>query len=1005
MKSSQNKQKGFFAISLKPNATDLLVGAALRLFAANFSLRPSLRKYLKSADGWINFAVGICTEDKSVAYTLTFKQGRVSVKRGVQPTASAVMIYRDEIVIKEMVNLTPNEVLLLLLNSKMRIQGNMSVMSLFNFYLSLILSKQYKKMMLERREADRSHATIIPTSTAPGAEHNRANERRLKERLTGESCDQVQYLDDPYLAQYSLQDFPRIQQFLEIYFSQLPEVCSERPRLLTQWFKQHGFETQSNGIPWNPVLRQAHALKFLMSSKQPLIRKNDLIAGTTTRKEIGVVLYPDAHACLLWGELLTLPDRTLNPYSIDPKERDLLHRDVLPFWINRNFKEWVRERYSDPLCQRLDERFAVYFNWKTVALSHTILDFPKLLTLGTQGIIQEIEHKIASFKVDQTKQVDTLNAMKICLEGIEDYSLNLARKVQLEASKEKNLQRKVELERIVEVCRKVPMRPAATLDEALQTIWLGWITLHMENTNAGLSFGRVDQWLQPYFSADLEKLQTEEEKQTYIKQTIERVACFFMRCTDHLPTVPDIGNYLFGGSSSTQSITLGGVTKDGESAVNDMTFILLKVTEMLKLRDPNINARYHSGKNSEIYLQRLCEVNLITTATPSIHGDENVMRSLEGKGYSIEEIRDWSAVGCVEPAISGKHMGHTGSIMFNMVAALEMALNNGKHPLMNWQVGPATGCVEKKAFKSFDSFYTAFTRQLEFLVAHSVEYNNLLAEAHSVIRPTPLLSSMMDGCIDQAKDATVAGAKYNTSGVACIGLSDIVDSLMVIKKLVFDDKKTSMSELMNALQHDFKDCERLHALIMNKVPKFGSADAAALAMANRVTKTVHECFASKTNFRGGAYTTGFWSMSNHVAFGNLTGALPSGRKSGKAFTPGLTPSPQASKNLLDNIRDVGELNPKYMDNNVAFNVKYVPSSEDGHQQSVFNMSTYVKTYCQFGGMQMQMNVVSSEVLKDAMEHPENYRDLLVRISGYNAYFVTLNKEMQIELIERAQYSA
>ena len=929
----------------------------------------------------------------------------MSVKRGVLSSANAVMIYRDEVVVREMVNLTPNEVLLLLLNSKMRIQGNMSVMSLFNFYLSLVLSKQYKKMMLERREADCSLDSVVSTSENISNEASRNNQALIKERLIGKACDQVRYLEDPYLAQYSLEDFPRIQRFLEIHFSQQPEVCSERPRLLTKWYKQHGFETQANGMPWNPVLRQAHAFNYLMSNKQPLIRENDLIAGTTTRKEIGVVLYPDAHATLLWGELLTLPNRTLNPYRIDPKEMDLLHREILPFWINRNFKEWVREHYCDPLCQRLDERFAVYFNWKTVALSHTILDFPKLLALGTQGIIQEIEQKITSLNAAETKQIDTLQAMKVCLEGIDAYSFNLARKAQLEASKESCLQRKSELLRIVEICRNVPMNPAKTLEEALQTIWVGWVALHMENTNAGLSFGRVDQWLQPYFASDIEKLSTDTEKQNFIQQTIERVACFFMRCTDHLPTVPDIGNYLFGGSSSTQSITLGGVTEQGESAVNDMTFILLKVTEMLKLRDPNINARYHSEKNSDTYLQRLCEVNLITTATPSIHGDESVMRSLEGKGYMDVEIRDWSAVGCVEPAISGKHMGHTGSIMFNMVAALEMALNNGMHPLMNWQVGPTTGSISENAFCSFDSFYTAFSSQLEFLVTQSVEYNNLLAEAHSVIRPTPLLSSMMEGCIEQCKDATVAGAKYNTSGVACIGLSDIVDSLMVIKKLVFDDASVSMPELVNALQHNFHGSERLHALIMNKVPKFGSGNAGALLMANKVAKTIHECFASKTNFRGGAYTTGFWSMSNHVAFGNLTGALPSGRKSGKAFTPGLTPSPQASKNLLDNIRDVGQLNPQYMDNNVAFNVKYVPSAEDGHQRTVSNMRAYVKTYCQLGGMQMQLNVVSSDVLKDAMAHPENYRDLLVRISGYNAYFVTLNKEMQIELIERTQYGA
>ena len=342
-------------------------------------------------------------------------------------------------------------------------------------------------------------------------------------------------------------------------------------------------------------------------------------------------------------------------------------------------------------------------------------------------------------------------------------------------------------------------------------------------------------------------------------------------------------------------------------------------------------------------------------------------------------------------------------MMFNMVAALEMALNNGRHPLMRWDLGPKTGDVRAGDFKDFESFFSAFAVQLKFLADQTCEYNNLLGEAHQAIRPTPFISALMEGPLKKGRDVTKGGALYNSSGTACIGLADITDSLMVIKKLVFEEKKVSFPELLDAIRSNFRNHPALLAMIKNKVALFGSGSPEALEIANRVTKLAHDIFWEHENYRGGRYTAGFWSMSNHVAFGTLTGALPSGRLAGKAFTPGLTPEPHASRSILDNIRDVAGLKPENMNNNIAFNVKVVPSARESHQQTVNNIFSYAKTYSELGGMQMQLNVVSSQTLRDAMEHPENYQNLLVRISGYNAYFVTLNRQMQIELIERAEF--
>ena len=981
--------------------THLLVKTLLRTVAANFNLRPGLKKYLKTDQGFFDFTVGIRTESRSVETAIRFRGGRVMVLKALPEDSEVTLIFSSDAAVRKLLGATPTEQIFMLMKSDLRTKGNQSYMNLFFFYLSLLLNKKQKKQM--EKERDAAQKDLKKTAPEPDTGLSDGLKNRTTYHMRADRVDPgVRYLEDPYLSGYGLEDFPRIKDFLEVHFTATPEVCPERPKLVTDWFKAHGFETDNQGNPWIPEFRQGHVFKYLMENRTPVIRKNDLIAGTTTTREIGVVVYPDSHGTMIWSELLTVPHRSLNPYDISPETVDLLHSEVFPFWIHRNFKEWVRDKYKSPLCQAIDERFAVYFIWKQAALSHTIPDFPKILEMGATGIIEEIRQEIAHGSQDSA-QTATRHGMILCLEGLIAYGENLARQAEADAAAEVDPKRKAELSRLADICRQVPAFPARTLDEAVNAMWMTWVGLHMENTNAGLSLGRLDQWLQPFFEADMAALETEQARRDYIRHAIEMVACFYMRCTDHLPLTPDLANWYFGGSSSDQAITLGGVTPDGRDAVCDMTYIFLKVTELLSIRDPNVNARFHPGINTDTYLKRLCEVNLVTAATPSMHNDAAVMASLEEFNYAPEDLRNWSATGCVEPTLSGRHIGHTNFQMMNMVAALEMALHNGRHPLMNWKLGPDVGRVENDNFQTFDQFLQAFFDQFGFLIEHSIEYNNMLGMAHQAIRPTPLLSALIEDCIKNGKDVTHGGARYNSSGAACIGLADVTDSLMVIKKLVFDEKRVSFAELKKAVDQNFANDSALYALVTKKVPLFGSGSDEAVEMANRVTKFAHDFYGKHTNYRGGRYTAGFWSMSNHVIYGTLSCALPSGKLTGKPFTPGLTPEPQASANLLDNIRDVARLNPRHMNNNIAFNVKVVPGGEDKRESIIDRMFSYVKTYFDLGGMQMQMNVVTSETLKDAMAYPENYRNLLVRISGYNAYFVTLNSDLQKELIERAEY--
>jgi len=968
--------------------------------AANFNHRSALKKYLVTLDGPLNFAIGIRTESGSVLSGIVFREGTVSIVRGMPDNANAVIRFRTDTAMRKLLGGTSTDQIYMILKNEARVDGSITYLNLFAFLLSLLINKKQIKLM----EKERNNTQKSLLKKLPDARKDLSDElsSRSKLRLRCTKMDSgVQYLEDPYLPDYSLDDFPRLKKFLDIHLTEKPEVCPEIPRLLTEWHRKNGFETDNNGHTYIPVMRKSLAYKYLMANRKPIIGDDSLIAGTTTSKRIGCPLYPEGSAVIIWNELITMPYRTYNPFDISDQTRELLHNDIFPYWMKRNFREWVRDKYNNPLCQQIDERFALYFNWKVATISHTIPDFPKIIRLGTSGIIAEIKTELE--KETNRERRATLESMVLCLEGLTAYSKNLSSQALKDARKEQNPVRRAELETMASICERVVENPARTLDEAVNSMWITWVGLHMESMNAGLSLGRLDQWLQPYYVADMEKIKSKEARELYIRHAIELIGNFYMRCTDHFPLTPDLANFYFGGSSSDQAITLGGITPDGKDAVNDMTYIFLKVTEILSIRDPNVNARFMPGINSDTYLQRLCEVNLITAATPSMHNDAAIISSLAKMNYDIQDIRNWSATGCVEPTLSGKHIGHTNMQMMNMVAALEMAMNNGKHPLTNWKLGPDTGVVEHGDFKTFDDFFDAFTEQFKFIIDKSIEYNHMLAEAHQYLRPTPLLSSLIDGSIQKRLDVTKGGAKYNSSGTAIIGLADVTDSLMVIKKLVYDDKKVSFTDLKRAVNTNFENDPVLLSLVQKKIPLFGSGSEEAVAMANRITKWAHDYYGSLPHYRGGKYTTGFWSMSTHVAFGTLTGALPSGRLAGKPFTPGLTPQPFASKNLLDNIRDVAKLDPLNLNNNIAFNVKVVPSAGDSREKTVNDMFSYVKTYFDLGGMQIQLNVVTSDMLRDAMAHPENYRNLLVRISGYNAYFITLNRDMQIELIERAEY--
>ncbi len=380
-------------VNPKKSFTNVIMSMLLGLVAASFNLRPSLKKYLKTEEGWLNFTAGITTESGSVACAIEFNDGKARVLKSIPEFSDVVLVFKSDAVVKKLLAATPTDQIFMLLKSELRVRGNMGYLNIFFFLLSLLMNKKQIKQM--KKERTTSKKALL--KSAPEKRKDLSDEflSRKNKRLKSRNVDPyVRYLDDPYLSEFSIEHFPRLKKFLDMHFTIIPEVCPELPSLITKWHKLNGFETDKDGKPWVPVLRKAHAYKYLMENRKPIIAGDSLLAGTTTSREVGCVVYPEGSGTLIWNELFTLPYRTYNPFNISEETRQLLHFEVFPYWNQRNFREWVREKYNNPLCQQIDERYALYFSWKQATISHTIPDFPKILRLGTSGMIEQIRRQM-----------------------------------------------------------------------------------------------------------------------------------------------------------------------------------------------------------------------------------------------------------------------------------------------------------------------------------------------------------------------------------------------------------------------------------------------------------------------------------------------------------------------------------------------------------------------------------------------------------------------------------
>lgn len=805
-------------------------------------------------------------------------------------------------------------------------------------------------------------------------------------------------LTDTSLKNYELDNLVLIKKLRQEHFRTKTEVCIERAKYITEYMKNLKHDDEP------AIISRAKAVKHYLSNRKALFYDDNLLAGSTTSKKIGAPLYPELLGLTIWPELETISSRKTNPQDLSEKDAVCCNFEIFPFWMDRTVLEKTREKFNNPLSLQLMEKIVFYISGKAGCISHCVPGYETALNKGLNHIIREAENQEHGLNnrsgTDAENKRNFFKAVRIAMQGIINYASNLSEKAADIAARETDPERKKNLKTMSEICAHVPANPARNFREAVNSLWLCQVGIHAENINMAMSPGRLDQVLYPFYHKDM------ENNSLTIEDALNICCCLWLKIADNTNLVPETAEKLWGGAGSSPAVTLGGIDSKGNDSVNDLTYILLKTTELMKLRDPSVNARYNYEKNTRQYRDRVSEVIVNTKAIPAFHNDVTDIKTLVNQGLTEEHARDFAIVGCVELAGSGRDYVASSSIMLNLSAAMEMTLFNGKRFITgDDQIGPETG--DPSEFTCFEEFWEAFKTQLKWLFEQAIEINEFFGSVHQDILPTPLLSAFFEGPMEKGKDLIFGGALYNSSGASHVAFPDVCDSLNAIEYAVFKEKKMSMKQMVKGIRDNFASPEYAKYLeyLKNKIPRFGTEDPVALKNSQNLIRFIYDICQGHTNYRGGKYRPAYWTMTTHAGQGKLAGALPSGRRAHEVFSSGITPASQAAQDLNAAFNSVAHLPAMEIPGGEALNIKYTPlSGDETREEYIKRFGDFVEAYFKKGGMQVQFNIQTYEKLIQAKNNPGLDPEMIVRVSGYSAYFNDLSDPMKDEMITRTQYN-
>jgi formate C-acetyltransferase len=770
----------------------------------------------------------------------------------------------------------------------------------------------------------------------------------------------------------------RFTRIKEALLSQPVRLCTERALLITEYFKRHDNSDESM------MVRKAKALRYLLEKKSVKIFDHELIVGNVGSHRKSVIIQPELSGVVMSEELLWMNRRKTNPYPVSLKERLELLFKVIPYWYFRNMNSRAFKWYSPKLMRFVLEQLnaTYYLINESGGIGHFLPDYGSMIRLGIKGFMETLEES----------KSDLHAAALIACEGLAEYAKRLSLEAYRLASIEPLQARRQELLDIAHICDKVPLEPAETFHEALQALWLTHMAVCLEGINSAVSFGRIDQYLYPFYKNDVETGRIDRDK------ALELLLCFSAKTTEHMFLLSSRTSEYHGGYLVAQAATVGGMDRDGRDAVNDLTYLFLDVMELAGLRDPNYMARIHTGSPEE-YVRRTLDVARKGNSVPGLFNDEATIASLTSHGYPLEDARDYGVVGCVEPTIPGRSFCSTDAALFNLPLCLVLALNRGLRPNHKLRAGVKT--PDPSTFTTMEGIIDAFRAQVEFMVKRLIRDIRIIEKANRDFHPTPFSSMLVEGCLKSGKDVTAGGARYNSSGIQGVGVADVADSLAAIEEVVFRKKSYTLKQIIEATRQDFKDHTKLRAELLS-AGKFGNDLGVPERYADLVVHIFHDALSRYRNTRGGPYVPGFYSSTTHVGFGRRTPSLPSGRKAGEPFAASMgCCNGRDRKGPTALLNSVAAVDSRLSPNGYALNMRFDMPSLKG-EKALDAITALTKGFFAQGGMEMQLNVLDPEVLMDARSHPGRYPGIVVRVAGYCAYFDELPDTVKDEIISRTR---
>jgi pyruvate formate-lyase/glycerol dehydratase family glycyl radical enzyme len=769
-----------------------------------------------------------------------------------------------------------------------------------------------------------------------------------------------------------------------------PTLSTERAELMTEFYRQ------DIGLVSTPVHR-ALAFQYLMEHKAICFNEGELIVGEKGPAPKATPTYPEL-CCHSLEDLDILNSREKTSFAVSPQARQLYEETIIPFWRGKTMREKLFSEMTEEWRAAYEAGVFTEFMEQRPP-GHTVLD-DKIYHKGFFDFKRDIRRSLESLDYLSDPQAyakqEELKAMLICTDALIRYAERHAEKARELAAQEEDPQRKKELERIAEVCTHVPAHAPRDFWEALQYYWFVHLGVTTElNTWDAFCPGHLDQHLHPFYKKGLEGGTLTRE------QAEELLQCLWIKFNNQ-PAPPKVGVTAQESSTYTDfvQINLGGLKKDGSDGVNELSYLMLDVIKEMRLVQPNPSVQI-SKKSPDRFLKHAAKVIREGMGQPDLFNCDLIVQELVRQGKSIEDARQGGTSGCVETGAFGKE-SYILTGYFNMPKVLEITLNNGVDPRTGRRIGLETGAPTQ--FETFEELFEAYEKQLNYFVDIKIRGNNVVERLYANYMPSPFLSLLIDDCIAKGKDYHDGGARYNTTYIQGVGVGTMTDALTAIKVHVFDEKTTMMEDLLAALQDDFEGHERARQMLLNKTPKYGNDDDYADDVMVDVFEAYFDAIDGRPNTKGGTHRINMLPTTVHVYFGSVIGATPDGRKAGMPLSEGISPVQGADRRgptaviksvaKMDHVRTGGTL----------LNQKFTPqllADDDGLDKFV----QLIRTYFKLDGHHVQFNVVDAATLRAAQEHPEQYRDLIVRVAGYSDYFCDLGKVLQDEIIARTEHQA